>query len=404
MRFNARSSAAAAVLAAALPVALAQTSTSCNPTEKTCPSDTGLNLYTYSVDFTSISSLPDTWTAASATNLTFGSNGAEFIITESGQAPTISTDFYFLFGRVDVKMKAAPGVGIVSSVVLESDDLDEIDWEWLGGDTTQVETNFFGKGNTTSYDRATYETVSTPQDSFHTYTVDWTSDRIEWIVDGATVRTLASTDALALNGKNYPQTPMQLKLGNWCGGCSGESAGTIEWAGGNTTFNDAPYIMYVEKVDITNYNPADKYTYGDETGDWESIKITNGSSSASAVGSTTVASTATSAATGSSGSGSSSKTTSAPTSKISVAAIGNTAAAVPTTITGSSYSMNTASASAQNSNSTGAAGTGSHNSATATVSGPSSSSSSSAATNGAASNAVFTAGSLLSVALAFFML
>lgn len=40
-------------------------------------------------------------------------------------------------------MKAASGQGIVSSIVLESDDLDEIDWEFLGGDTTQVQSNFY---------------------------------------------------------------------------------------------------------------------------------------------------------------------------------------------------------------------------------------------------------------------
>ena len=34
-------------------------------------------------------------------------------------------------------MKAAKGTGIVSSIVFESTDLDEIDWEFLGGDSTQ---------------------------------------------------------------------------------------------------------------------------------------------------------------------------------------------------------------------------------------------------------------------------
>jgi len=42
-------------------------------------------------------------------------------------------------------MQAAAGTGIVSSIVLQSDDLDEVDWEMIGGNTTFVETNFFGK-------------------------------------------------------------------------------------------------------------------------------------------------------------------------------------------------------------------------------------------------------------------
>ncbi len=43
-------------------------------------------------------------------------------------------------------MKAAPGAGIVSSVVLESDDLDEIDWEWVGATAGEAQSNYFGKG------------------------------------------------------------------------------------------------------------------------------------------------------------------------------------------------------------------------------------------------------------------
>jgi hypothetical protein len=54
--------------------------------------------------------------------------GAKFTVSEQGDAPTIESDFYIFFGHVDVKMRAANGTGIVSTYVLESDDLDEIDW------------------------------------------------------------------------------------------------------------------------------------------------------------------------------------------------------------------------------------------------------------------------------------
>lgn len=43
-------------------------------------------------------------------------------------APTITLNDYIFFGKIDVYMKAANGTGVVSSFVLESDDLDEIDW------------------------------------------------------------------------------------------------------------------------------------------------------------------------------------------------------------------------------------------------------------------------------------
>ncbi|KXL45488.1 MAG: glycoside hydrolase family 16 protein [Acidomyces sp. 'richmondensis'] len=395
MHFS-RSTAAAALVA--IPAALAQTSTSCNPLDTTCPEDTGLDSQTFVSDFTQGSSAAASWSMASGTTLTYGNQGAEFIISKAGEAPTISTDFYFLFGRVDIKMQAAPGTGIVSSVVLESDDLDEIDLEWLGGDTTQVETNFFGKGNTTTYNRATYQSVSSPQTTMHTYSVDWTSERIEWLIDDAVVRTVPYNDPLALGGKNYPQTPMRLKLGNWCGGCSGEPEGTVEWAGGHTTFNDAPYIMYVESVSITNYNPAKYYKYGNKSGSWQSIEIINGTSTSSATGSGTVTATA-------------GITNSAPTSSISVVGISaQSGAIVHTTVTGSGSMTAVASTGTGTpyANSTMATGSGVATattevpgaSASATVSGPSRQS----ATNGASAHNVLTAGSLLSIALCFFML
>ncbi|KAI4791224.1 hypothetical protein E4T45_13013 [Aureobasidium sp. EXF-8846] len=307
---------------AVIPLAFAQTYTTCNPMEKSCPNDTGLDSASFACDFTQGKSALASWSTATGTSLTYdGSKGAQFVINGKNQAPTISSDFYIFFGRVDVQMQAAPGVGIVSSMVLQSEDLDEIDWEWLGGDVTQAQTNYFGKGNTTSYDRGTYQSVSSPQTIMHTYSFDWTKDKIDWLIDGVVVRTLKYADAVG--GENFPQTPMRLKLGNWIAGDPATNAkGTIEWAGGETDFSQAPFTMYVKTVSVTNYNPAQAYQWSDRTGSYGSIKLVGGSSSGSAA----------SSASGSSGSASKSATqvlkstavisnspnTVAPTSSISV--------------------------------------------------------------------------------------
>ena len=325
MRF---SKSAAAALAASVPIAFAQTFTDCNPTEKTCPKDTGLNHNTFTSDFQT-DGASASWTAAAYSTIKYGGDGAEFSISGPKQAPTIETDFYIFFGRVDVKMKAAKGTGIVSSIVFESDDLDEIDWEFIGSDTTHVQSNFFGKGNTTAYNRVQYIDVDSPQDTFHTYSVDWNSDRINWIIDGSIVRTLTFDNALTVGGKNYPQTPMRIKLGNWCGGCKGMPDGTITWAGGNTTFDAAPYTMVVESVTIQNYNPADSYEYSDKTGDWQSIKIVNGGSTSSPSGTVTGASSI------------SVTQTDAPTGSHSVSQIDQTEAAPTKTGTKPPYAVNT---------------------------------------------------------------
>merc|ERR1712072_1578579 len=306
-------------------------------------------------------------------------------------------------------MKAAPGQGIVSSVVLESDDLDEIDWEWLGGDTTQVQTNFFGKGNTTTYDRGGYSSVSSPQDTYHTYTIDWNEERIEWIIDGSTVRTVTYDDPTTLGGKNYPQTPMREKLGSWCGGCA-KAEGTVEWAGGKTTFDNAPYIMYVKSVEITNNNPAKAYKYGDKSGSYESIKLLDtdnsnlsSSSSASSSGSTSAATSSGAAKT---------TETAAPSSSHSVEAVNqNTAGIVQSkTVSGSSPTSTGMVGGSGNSTTQGIA-QGTSSMATSVVSATTqvpqqsgsstSGSSGSGAASGASANMIMTGGSLLSIALGF---
>ncbi|KAH8174943.1 glycosyl hydrolases family 16 domain-containing protein [Sarocladium implicatum] len=248
----------------------AQTSTKCNPTEKNCPTDKGLDQSSYNVDFTKGQS--SDW------NMTYGeadydSSGVSFTIKEPKQAPTMQSDFYFFFGTVSAIAKAAKGTGIVSCVILESDDLDEIDWEWLGGDVNQVQTNYYGKGNTTTYNRGTYVDVDDSQDTWHNYTIEWTSSHTTWYIDGAAVRTLNFADAVG--GTNYPQTPMRVRLGIWSASDTG-APGTIQWAGGDTNYADGPFTMHVKSISIQNYNPSSTYAYGDRAGDWQSIKMSSG--------------------------------------------------------------------------------------------------------------------------------
>lgn len=249
-----------------------------DPTES-CSPDTALGSSSFSSSWTSSSSLGDGWTTT-AGKVNFGADGALFTINGAGDAPTIQSDFYFFFGSLEVTMKAAPGVGIVSSIVLLSDTLDEVDWEFVGGDATQTQTNYFGKGNTTTYDRAIWYPVASPQTTSHTYTVDWTAESITWAIDGTVVRTLPY--AAANGGQNYPQTPMRVRIGNWAGGAPGNAEGTIEWAGGETDFSKAPFTMSVSSVKVTNYSPGSEYVYKDMTGSYESIEVVNGGAKGSA--------------------------------------------------------------------------------------------------------------------------
>lgn len=128
-----------------------------------------------------------------------------------------------MFGHVELELKAAPGKGIVSSAFLQSDARDEIDWEWLGGDNGQVQTNYFRKGDDSSHDRGAFHANPGNHDDFHKYGIDWTSDKMEWLIDGKSVRSVSKDSA---NGQ-FPQTPMHLRLGIWAGGDPTNPPGTI---------------------------------------------------------------------------------------------------------------------------------------------------------------------------------
>lgn len=245
-----------------------QTYSGCNPTlQANCPSDPALGR-SVSIDFTSGAS--SEFTAQG--NPTYSSEGVSFTVSEAGDAPQLISNWYIMFGKYEITMKAAPGAGIVSSSVLLSNDLDEIDWEWLGAQDGEVQTNYFGKGQTTTYDRATVVDVSDTQGSWHTYTVEWTDSQIVWSVDGSTVRTLQASDASGM----FPQTPCQLKFGSWSGGSPGNPAGTISWAQGPTDFSNGPFTMVVSSISVVDYSTGSSYSYGNESGAWASIESDGG--------------------------------------------------------------------------------------------------------------------------------
>ena len=252
--------------------AAAQTWSACNPLNQTdCPPDLALGISNATYDFVT-SSAGSTWNTTDG-NIVYGDQGAEFTIKQKGDAPTMQSNFYIFFGEVEVWMKAAPGQGVVSTIVLESDDLDEVDLEIVGSNTTHIENNYYGKGNTTGEaQRAIWYPIAAPaQTGFHNYTTRWTNETLEWYVDGAVVRTLNAADANG--GASYPQTPMNVRIGVWAAGDPSNSNWTVAWAGGEIDYNKGPYTMYVQSARITDFSSGAEYKYGDKTGTWQSIDI-----------------------------------------------------------------------------------------------------------------------------------
>ncbi|KAH0614178.1 uncharacterized protein H6S33_006064 [Morchella sextelata] len=265
-----------ASILAASPVLLsslvsAQTYSECNPMlRRDCPADPALSgtyAHIYGGEASSFKYL------AGKDMVKYGSSdGAHFRVEKSKDSPTIVSNFYIMWGKFEVTMKAAPGAGIVSSIVLQSDDLDEIDWEWLGGKPDEAQSNYFGKGNTATYDRGAFHTVDS-QATFHKYGLNWTAEKLEWLIDDVVVRTL--TPAM-VKGDYYPQTPMTARIGIWSGGDSDNEPGVIAWSGGPTNYKEGPFDMIVKKIYVQDYSSGKEYRYTDQSGSADSIEAVGG--------------------------------------------------------------------------------------------------------------------------------
>ncbi|EGX93617.1 Concanavalin A-like lectin/glucanase [Cordyceps militaris CM01] len=258
-------------IAAALALAVsAQTSTDCN-----CPADAAVGKKGINCDFTK--GACDAFDHIAGKAVTYGPRGAVSAVDGSFQAPTLVSKAALFFGRVDVEMQAAPGRGIVTSLVLLSDDLDEIDLEALGFDNANIQSNTFSRGDKDKHDLLGLLPVADLTGASHRYTVDWTTERIEFYVDGALKRTLKRADI----PDRYPESPMRVRFGAWVAGGDGNQPGTIDWAGGRPDFSKGPAASYFKSVTVVDYaggsSATDKdvkeYSYGDRTGSSKSIRV-----------------------------------------------------------------------------------------------------------------------------------
>ena len=256
-----------ALLLASFTSVFAQTFTDCNPIKEDCPPNPALGT---SHQWYFNDTLPEQLWNITNGELTYTDEGAEFIIEKKLQSPTLQSTFYIFFGIVEAHIKTSHGRGIVSSVVLQSDDLDEIDWEWVGSEDNRVQTNYYGKG-VEDYKNGDSHEVDNPTGEFHNYTIHWTQEKLEWWIDGNLARTLTYEEAK--NGSAYPQTPSNVRFGIWPAGDEDNELGTIQWAGGVVDYDAGPYTMVVKKVDVHDFHTGKEYVYTDHSGSWESIKV-----------------------------------------------------------------------------------------------------------------------------------
>jgi len=189
------------------------------------------------------------------------SNGAlAMILTESNGGTRLSSTRYVHYGTISAKIKTGRWAGVVTAFITMSDSKDEIDYEWPGSKTTEVQSNFFwlGVANYTATNGVTSGNLTDTFANYHTYTIDWQPDALTWSVDGNVIRTITkdSTKNAATGTMEYPTTPARVQLSLWPAGIAASAQGTIDWSGGMINWSDPDYLAaghfyaFVDSVSI----------------------------------------------------------------------------------------------------------------------------------------------------------
>ncbi|KAL6870471.1 concanavalin A-like lectin/glucanase [Trichoderma novae-zelandiae] len=278
----------------------------CDPLKKDarCPPDPAFATET-SFDFTNASWDDDQfksfWAADSSTsqdkrqlalNNTDG-KGAAFTIWQDGQAPTLTSTKYLLFGKVSVQVQAAKGPGLITAIVLKSDSGDEIDWELLGAYENQAQTNYFYDGQPlfNTYN-STHHLDASSFAQPHQYAIEWTPSNLTFSIDDVVRKTWHAGDSAdsadsSIPASKWPQTPMQVKLGIWSVS-NASDPGTVSWAGGlpdwtGRAADKDPYAAYFHSLRLEDYaggcNETEPdvggidYLYDDRTTGWGAIDL-----------------------------------------------------------------------------------------------------------------------------------
>lgn len=154
-----------------------------------------------------------------------GPEGAAVIIDDvsSGdrlyRSGALVSDDTLLHGRVEARIRAARGGGLVTGFFLHRDSpRQEIDIEVMGDDPRRMLVNvYFNPGDAgTALDfgyRGSPCRVDLGFDAsldFHTYSIEWRPDRISWFVDDALVHERGSWDPTPI-----PHLPMKLHANLW---------------------------------------------------------------------------------------------------------------------------------------------------------------------------------------------
>jgi beta-glucanase (GH16 family) len=221
----------------------------------------------------------------------YPSGGVALTMAEGTVGTLLASTFYVWYGKICATMSTSQGQGVVTAFIMMSDVKDEIDFEFIGNDVNNAQSNWYSQG-VTNYENM--EKLLVEPDTAaktHEYCIDWSQDELSWSVDGKKGRTVKRSDSWnATAGRyDYPQTPSRVMLSLWPAGLPTNGEGTIEWAGGEIDWNskfmtNGMYAALVTEVTVDCYDPpsgiksvsnAKSYKYTDKNPTNNTVEMTN---------------------------------------------------------------------------------------------------------------------------------
>ncbi|CUS21401.1 LAQU0S03e01772g1_1 [Lachancea quebecensis] len=174
----------------------------------------------------------------------------------------LSSTRYVWYGKVGARLKTSHGAGVVTAFIMFSSVQDEIDYEYVGNNLTQVQTNFYFEG-IQNWTHSTNVSTTDTYDNYHLYEIDWHEDHIDWLIDGEVGRTLYKNSTFNATSGDYmfPQTPARIQISLWPGGNATNAIGTKSWAGGEIDWDSSDiqdygyYYALLQGVNVTCYDP-----------------------------------------------------------------------------------------------------------------------------------------------------
>jgi len=218
----------------------------------------------------------------------------------------MASTHYVWYGKISATMTTSQGAGVVTAFIMMSDARDEIDFEFVGVDTEHVQSNYYSQGITNCKTSQMYAyssqltrtdnnganiSVSNTVTTSHTYTIDWTPDKLTWLVDGKPMRTKNRADTwnATSNRYDYPQSPSRVMLSLWPAGLPSNGKGTVDWSGGlidwsSQYMQNGYYYAMFSDINVECYQPPStsgpvsgkkSYSYTDTAGTNNTIATTD---------------------------------------------------------------------------------------------------------------------------------